>query len=216
MMEKLIGKVEPEIWRILKNYYQNSLVFVQKKDEISSMFKTTVGVKQGGPLSPKLFSIYVEELIEEIMNTNLISEIDGIKTGVLILITFYGLENCKISKCEMRKLQTMEGLMIKQTLSLEKRSRTTNLFFSNKELKVNDESAFIKELREILGSSDQITKENLIKKERELKKEDFEKSKNGICDSIKYCLQNLKERKEELKLLVKAYLLRTEPNAEFV
>ncbi|RMZ98848.1 hypothetical protein BpHYR1_001620 [Brachionus plicatilis] len=42
-------------------------------------------------------------------------------------ITYYGLENCKISKCEMRKLQTMEGLVIKQTLSLEKRSRTTNL-----------------------------------------------------------------------------------------
>ncbi|RNA44026.1 hypothetical protein BpHYR1_046229 [Brachionus plicatilis] len=48
------------------------------------MFKTTVGVKQGGPLSPKLFSIYVEELIEERMKTNLISEIDGIKTGVLM------------------------------------------------------------------------------------------------------------------------------------
>ncbi|RNA38634.1 hypothetical protein BpHYR1_012079 [Brachionus plicatilis] len=55
------------------------------------MFKTTVGVKQGGPLSQKLFSIYVEELIEEIMNTNLISEIDGIKTGVLILCEDYGL-----------------------------------------------------------------------------------------------------------------------------
>ncbi|RNA25544.1 hypothetical protein BpHYR1_017024 [Brachionus plicatilis] len=157
-------------------------------------------------------------------------------------ITYYGLENCKIIKCEMRKLQTMEGLMTKQTLSLEKRSRTTNQLyalniepvdskiqklklnsgkriiendytekvFRKIELKVNDESAFIKELREILGSSDQITKENQIKKE------DSEKSKKGICDSIKYFLQNLKERKEELKLLVKAYLPRTERNAEFV
>ncbi|RNA00146.1 hypothetical protein BpHYR1_025436 [Brachionus plicatilis] len=42
------------------------------------------------------------------------------------------------------------------------------------------------------------------------------RSKNGICDSIKYWFQNIKERKEELKLLVMAYLPRTEPNAEFV
>ena len=105
----------------------------------------------------------------------------------------------------MRKLQTMDGLMIKQTLSLEKRSPTTNLLyalniepvnpkiqklkinfgkriiensytkkvFRKKELKVNDESAFIKELREILGSSDQITKENLIKKAKRIKKKRF-------------------------------------------
>ncbi|CAF1013833.1 unnamed protein product [Brachionus calyciflorus] len=42
-------------------------------------------------------------------------------------ITYYGLENCVISQCEK---QTMEGLMIKQMLGLDKRSRTSNLLYA--------------------------------------------------------------------------------------
>ncbi|RMZ99708.1 RNA-directed DNA polymerase from mobile element jockey-like [Brachionus plicatilis] len=66
------------------HYYEESLALVQNKDQISSIFKTSIGVKQGGPLSPKLFSIYVEDLINEIMSTELITDIDGIKTGILV------------------------------------------------------------------------------------------------------------------------------------
>jgi hypothetical protein len=39
-------------------------------------FQTTMGVKQGGPLSSKLFSIYMEDLINQINESNL-----GIKLG---------------------------------------------------------------------------------------------------------------------------------------
>ena len=80
----MIGKEEPEIWRVFKSYYESSLSIVKNKNEISSIFKTTVGVKQGGPLSPKLFSIYVEDLINEIMETDLITDINRIKTGILM------------------------------------------------------------------------------------------------------------------------------------
>ncbi|CAF0803697.1 unnamed protein product, partial [Brachionus calyciflorus] len=41
-----------------------SKVVVSVGEIMSSIFKTTTGVKQGGPLSPLLFAIYVEELIE--------------------------------------------------------------------------------------------------------------------------------------------------------
>ena len=41
-----------------------------------------IGVKQGGPLSPRLFSIYVKELIEEINKTNLTACIGNVKTGI--------------------------------------------------------------------------------------------------------------------------------------
>lgn len=45
-------------------------------------------------------------------------------------IMYYGLENCNISKTEKKRIQTMEGLMIKQMLSLDERSRTTNLLYA--------------------------------------------------------------------------------------
>ncbi|CAF0780153.1 unnamed protein product [Brachionus calyciflorus] len=56
---------------------------------LSSIFKTTVGVKQGGPLSPLLFAIYVDELIELL---------EELKIGVDVLnfiinLESYGVQN---------------------------------------------------------------------------------------------------------------------------
>ena len=43
-------------------------MIIENNDEQSSRTKTAVTVKQGGPLSPLLFSIYTEELIDLIRN----------------------------------------------------------------------------------------------------------------------------------------------------
>ncbi|RNA19764.1 RNA-directed DNA polymerase from mobile element jockey-like [Brachionus plicatilis] len=328
MLQSLIGKIEPENWRILKNYYVNSLALVQNKQEISTIFKTSVGVKQGGPLSPKLFSIYVEELIYEIMGTDLIAKINDIKTGILMYaddllimtdstkkmkkvleicekfgdrvgikfnpsktqimringskndevklhlcnqeiewvkkmkylgvwidgkrfskehlrerrlstwrafhmlktnlnlnskeispklkahlfktyirpIMYYGIENCVISKTDQKNPQTMEGLMIKQMLSLGKKSRTTNLLYALEiepvELKIKkhnkkhkftqlcDENQstnnkFIQELRNILESNDEISIEKLKKSYEKIQENDANSSKNETCEAIK-------------------------------
>ena len=53
-----------------------SSAIVQNGNEKSEPFSTTFGLKQGGALSPRLFSIYVEEIIEEIGKLN-----EGIKIG---------------------------------------------------------------------------------------------------------------------------------------
>lgn len=84
MMHKLIPKLEACIWRAVYMYYNMSFAYVVNEDEVSERFRTTTGVKQGGPLSPRLFSIYVEALIEELESTELGTEIEGIKTGVIM------------------------------------------------------------------------------------------------------------------------------------
>ena len=84
LLSFLIGKVDPEIWRILRKYYNNSLACVQNGSETTDMFKTTIGVKQGGPLFPKLFSIYVEAMIEEIISSKLIASINGVVIGLIM------------------------------------------------------------------------------------------------------------------------------------
>lgn len=83
LLHSLIGKMDPELWRITKNYY-NSNVYIRNCNETGPIFKTSVGVKQGGPLSHRLFSIYVEELIERIKKTNLVAEINSLPTGILM------------------------------------------------------------------------------------------------------------------------------------
>ena len=66
MWNKLIDKSNPIALSSLINYYENSVAMVNNNNEKSEVFSTKIGVKQGGPLSPKLFSIYMDELINEI------------------------------------------------------------------------------------------------------------------------------------------------------
>ena len=53
-------------------------MFVQVDDTFSELFRTTNGVRQGGVMSPKLFSIFVEDLINNVDATGC-----GIKIGML-------------------------------------------------------------------------------------------------------------------------------------
>jgi hypothetical protein len=85
LMKSLYGKVDEEVWLIIRKYYSESFAYVQNQNEISSLFKTSIGVKQGGPLSPKLFSIYMHELIDLMLYDNtLLANINGIKTGIIL------------------------------------------------------------------------------------------------------------------------------------
>ncbi|RNA04086.1 RNA-directed DNA polymerase from mobile element jockey-like, partial [Brachionus plicatilis] len=84
LFHTLIGKIKPIIWRSLKNYYRCSMAYIEKEGEISEIFKTTIGVKQGGPLSPKLFAIYIEELVELVEKENLGIKIQDLQIGIIL------------------------------------------------------------------------------------------------------------------------------------
>ena len=84
LFEKLETILEKPTWSALYQYYNNSYSYVQLNNAEGEIFKTTIGVKQGGPLSPKLFSIYVEELIYRLLECTGICNINGIKSGVVM------------------------------------------------------------------------------------------------------------------------------------
>ena len=84
LFQKLGNKMKDKMWLALYNYYEIAQAYVVKDKQKSEMFSTTTGVKQGGPLSPKLFSTYVEDLINELKNSESISEINGNKTGIIM------------------------------------------------------------------------------------------------------------------------------------
>ncbi|RNA45001.1 RNA-directed DNA polymerase from mobile element jockey-like [Brachionus plicatilis] len=72
-----MDKVHPQIWRSLRKYYL-SMALLEKKDETSRLFRTTIDEKQGGPLSHKLFSIYTEDLGRELEKKNIGTKIHDI------------------------------------------------------------------------------------------------------------------------------------------
>ena len=59
----------PLILRLLVNMYTNQKNRVQYNQSLSDFFTITNGVKQGGVLSPTLFSIYINELLDNLKNS---------------------------------------------------------------------------------------------------------------------------------------------------
>jgi hypothetical protein len=80
---KLINVLHPKIWLALYQYYHNSLSYIENKNEKSETFCTTIGVKQGGPLSPKLFAVYINELIDIMIQSGLTIKVFDQTTGTI-------------------------------------------------------------------------------------------------------------------------------------
>ncbi len=85
LWKKLIEKgVEVSIILAIIHYYNDSFMIVQLEDEFSEVFRTTMGVRQGGVLSPKLFAIFVDDLMVELEATGLGLEIGNMKITVIM------------------------------------------------------------------------------------------------------------------------------------
>jgi hypothetical protein len=72
--------VSPIIVLAVLNYYAKSMMLVNLEDTLSKPFKTTLGVRQGGVLSPLLFSIYINDILVELQKLEI-----GYKVGDLII-----------------------------------------------------------------------------------------------------------------------------------
>jgi len=81
---KLMDKVDAKLVRILMEYYKDSFANVCNEEEVSEIFRTTIGVKQGGCLSPRLFTIYIDEVIKAIEQLKFGVEIGKIKVDILL------------------------------------------------------------------------------------------------------------------------------------
>jgi hypothetical protein len=106
LMYKLIGKVSEPVWRALYVYYSKSVAYISNENTTSLLFKTTIGVKQGGPLSPRLFSLYVEALIEELENSELGTNVNGMCTGVIMYA-----DDLVVMSDDKQKLQEMLNIV---------------------------------------------------------------------------------------------------------
>ena len=61
----------PIVLRLLMNMYVNQKIQVRWNNLLSSQHNISNGVKQGGCLSPNLFSVYVNHLITKLRSSNL-------------------------------------------------------------------------------------------------------------------------------------------------
>jgi hypothetical protein len=81
---KMIDKISWIYWRVLYGYYDKSVIYIEINNEISEEIKIDGGVKQGGPLSPKLYNIYVKAMIKKIEDINMGALKETVKISILV------------------------------------------------------------------------------------------------------------------------------------
>ncbi len=86
---KLIKKLEKREWLILKRYYNISEAKIVCNNEYSNQFKIVTGVKQGGILSPFLFNMFIDELLECILNMNIGAKIGNMNINLIFFFFFF-------------------------------------------------------------------------------------------------------------------------------
>jgi hypothetical protein len=83
MMSLLIGKMDEQLWLSMYNYYGIAkIVIMAPNGEKSEPKVSTVGVKQGGPLSPDFFIKIIDKMLKLIKLSHMTLKRDNIDIGV--------------------------------------------------------------------------------------------------------------------------------------
>lgn len=102
----LLLNIDGKIYNAVKVMYTKTLSCVKINTLITQWFSVSSGVKQGDTLSPTLFSLYINDLAQEIKNLNLGVNING----RLLSILLYADDMVLIATCE-KDLQEMLNAM---------------------------------------------------------------------------------------------------------
>merc|ERR1711994_1087705 len=95
--------IKGKFWRVIKYFYRKTCLKIRINGKFSEEFQSEKGVKQGGVLSPILFSLFINELIMEIKKAEM-----GIKLkDTLIAILLYADDIVLIAK----KKQELQELL---------------------------------------------------------------------------------------------------------
>jgi len=82
---KLIKRrVPPALLHLLIDWYDKCYAFVRWNGALSSCFESLCGVRQGGVLSPILFTLYVDDIIVKLRSSNIGCSIHNVYVGCVM------------------------------------------------------------------------------------------------------------------------------------
>ena len=80
----LLSKIDGQMYKAIKALYNNTGACVKINDKYTAWFATGCGVRQGDNLSPTLFSLYINDMAEELKTLNLGIKVDDLNVSILL------------------------------------------------------------------------------------------------------------------------------------
>ena len=112
---KLMDRHVPvNIIKILYNWYCNSFSSVSWSGVFSGIHTLEAGIRQGGALSPVLFAVYVNSLLEKLQNIGL-----GCHIGMIFTGTFMYADDLVLVSASISDLQSMIDVCINELNNLD-------------------------------------------------------------------------------------------------
>ncbi|VDI32657.1 Hypothetical predicted protein, partial [Mytilus galloprovincialis] len=80
----LLNKIDGKIYNSIKSIYVNTTACIRLNDTLTDWFSCNSGVRQGDNLSPTLFSIFINDLVQEVKDLDLGVSIGNSNVSILL------------------------------------------------------------------------------------------------------------------------------------
>ena len=126
--------------RILQSLYGKVLAAVKIQSDVSSFFEIALGVKQGEPLSPLLFILFINNMYADLKNADNGGEITGISINHICFFLLFFTDDMILFTKSPTELQTLLNKLQKYSTEWGLRvntKKTKICIFENRRLQQN-------------------------------------------------------------------------------
>lgn len=91
----LLNKIDGKVYSSIKSIYASLLACIRINDQLTEWFDCTIGLKLGCSLSPSIFSVFANDLVQEIDDLNIGIRIGDTSVSILMyadIVLFSGSE----------------------------------------------------------------------------------------------------------------------------
>jgi len=109
LLIKLMDMLPNEISNILELWFNTSVTCVKWNGSVSYFFRLLAGVRQGGVLSPYLFAMFIDSVVDKVKATGVGFYLFSVCVSIFSLCRRHTV-NCSLSYCPTRRYRLLVNM----------------------------------------------------------------------------------------------------------